>query len=134
MLSGPKDVSKNVNTKQNTANSPTTSQHGQHRNDDLQASPQSHSSELWGASESSEGGNERDKTRSLAHSDDTGDAGGLRDITASPTPPKNRITEYENALANSPRKLSDGPLFEVIRSNRRPDDKTSPIAKLPNGE
>jgi hypothetical protein len=25
-------------------------------------------------------------------------------------------------------------LFEVIKSNRRPDDKSSPIAHLPNGE
>ncbi|KAJ5065210.1 hypothetical protein J3E72DRAFT_235591 [Bipolaris maydis] len=54
--------------------------------------------------------------------------GGAR---PSPTP-RDRITEYENALANSPRKPADGPLFEVVKSNRNPDDKSSPIAKLPN--
>ena len=43
------------------------------------------------------------------------------------------ITEYENALASSPRKHADGPLFEVIKGSTKPGDKSSPIAKLPNG-
>ncbi|KAF2451731.1 hypothetical protein P171DRAFT_376131 [Karstenula rhodostoma CBS 690.94] len=50
---------------------------------------------------------------------------------ASP-PPRNKITEYENALVQSPKKRSHGPVFEVIKSARKPDDKSCPIAKLPN--
>ncbi|KAF2188221.1 hypothetical protein K469DRAFT_567143 [Zopfia rhizophila CBS 207.26] len=46
--------------------------------------------------------------------------------------PRNRIEEYENALAQSEKKRSDGPIFEVIKKNRKPDDKSSPISKLPN--
>ena len=52
---------------------------------------------------------------------------------ASPSP-KDRITEYENALVQTPRKRNQGPAFEVIKSTRKPDDKSCPIAKLPNGE
>jgi hypothetical protein len=52
---------------------------------------------------------------------------------ASP-PPRNRITEYENALAQTPKKRAQGPAFEVIKSARKPDDKSCAIAKLPNGE
>ncbi|KAF1966024.1 hypothetical protein BU23DRAFT_518664 [Bimuria novae-zelandiae CBS 107.79] len=46
--------------------------------------------------------------------------------------PRNRITEYENALVQTPKKRHQGPAFEVIKSTRKPDDKSCPIAKLPN--
>lgn len=59
------------------------------------------------------------------------------DIAArlSPTSPspRDRITEYENALAQTPKKRHQGPVFEVIKSARKPDDKSCPIEKLPNG-
>lgn len=46
---------------------------------------------------------------------------------------RNRITDYENASATStPKKRSEGPAFEVIRKSRKPGDKHSPIADLPN--
>lgn len=50
---------------------------------------------------------------------------------ASPAP-RNRIEEYENALAPTPKKKK-GLLFEVIKKPRKDDDTSSPIAGLPNG-
>jgi hypothetical protein len=47
--------------------------------------------------------------------------------------PGNRIVEYEKSVAQLIRKKSDGPVFEVIKNARRPDDKSSPITSLPNG-
>lgn len=46
---------------------------------------------------------------------------------------RNRITEYENASAASPsRKKTEGPAFAVVKKARKPGDKLSPIADLPN--
>jgi hypothetical protein len=47
--------------------------------------------------------------------------------------PRNRIEEYENALSPAPKKRPEGPLFEVIKKERKGGDKSSPISKLPNG-
>ncbi|KAK0645101.1 hypothetical protein DIS24_g8197 [Lasiodiplodia hormozganensis] len=47
-------------------------------------------------------------------------------------PPRNRIAEYENALSPSPQRKPEGPIFEVIKKNRKAGDKSSPVAKLPN--
>ncbi|KAF2143787.1 uncharacterized protein K452DRAFT_247209 [Aplosporella prunicola CBS 121167] len=47
-------------------------------------------------------------------------------------PPRNRIEEYENALAPSPLKKPELPIFEVVKKSRKPGDKSSAIAKLPN--
>ncbi|KAJ4368184.1 hypothetical protein N0V83_006540 [Neocucurbitaria cava] len=108
--------------------------HGQQRDDDLQASLQPHSGGPQGESEPPTGGNARDATRSdpVSDDDDTSEAVRLKGTTNAISPPRNRIAEYENALASSPPKPSEGRLFEVTKSNRRPDDKSSPIAKLPN--
>lgn len=117
-------------------NTAPTSQHGQHRDDDLQASLHAHSGELRGEPESPTGGNGRDATRADASPND-GDTEAVRlrgSQTSITPPPRNRITDYENALSISPRKSPGGPLFEVIKGNRRPDDKTSAIAKLPSGK
>ncbi|KAF2736175.1 hypothetical protein EJ04DRAFT_490460 [Polyplosphaeria fusca] len=46
--------------------------------------------------------------------------------------PRNRIADYEAAVIQSTRKRSDGPLFEVVKSDRKPNDRSSPIATLPN--
>ena len=62
------------------------------------------------------------------------DADAAARLSPSSPPPRNRITEYENALAQTPKKRNQGPVFEVIKSARKPDDKSCPIAKLPNGE
>jgi hypothetical protein len=131
----PTDVSQRFPSQNATLDAPNTSQHGHRRGDDLQDSPQPHFGEAWGDSELSTGGVARDAT--FVHQVTNGltpmEANGLKN-GARPSPtPRDRITEYENALANSPRKPSEGPLFEVVKSNRSPDDKSSPIAKLPNG-
>ena len=34
-------------------------------------------------------------------------------------PPRNRIAEYENALSPSPQRKPEGPIFEVIKKNRK---------------
>ena len=62
------------------------------------------------------------------------DADSAARLSPSSPPPRNRIVEYENALAQTPRKRNQGPAFEVIKSARKPDDTSCPIAKLPNGE
>ncbi|ORY16724.1 hypothetical protein BCR34DRAFT_475917 [Clohesyomyces aquaticus] len=61
-------------------------------------------------------------------------APGNETARLSPTSPspRNKVAEYENALIESARKRSDGPIFEVIKKNRNPDDKSSPISRLPN--
>jgi hypothetical protein len=128
-------VSQRVPQQHATFDAATTPQHGHHRNDDLQDSLQPHFGGPREEAEFSVGESACDATglhqgtSGFTSVDDNGLKGGVR---PSP-PPRDRITEYENALANSPRKPADGPLFEVVKSVRNPDDKSSPIAKLPNG-
>ncbi|KAH7043170.1 hypothetical protein B0J12DRAFT_701939 [Macrophomina phaseolina] len=47
-------------------------------------------------------------------------------------PPVNRIAEYESALLASPQRKPEGPVFEVVKKNRKAGDRSSPVAKLPN--
>ena len=52
---------------------------------------------------------------------------------STPSPPvANRITEYEQA-STPPVRRREGPGFEVIKKQRSPGDKRSPIQDLPNG-
>jgi hypothetical protein len=138
MQSEPTKASQYAPTPENAPHPPPTSQHGQPRDDDLQDSLQPHPGEQRREPEPPSSGNEieGDATRSSATSSDGNavETFGLRGNEASTPPPRNRISEYENARVKTPKKPSEGPLFEVIKSNRRPDDKSSPIAKLPNGE
>ncbi|KAF2032667.1 hypothetical protein EK21DRAFT_109740 [Setomelanomma holmii] len=130
----PTKASQNIPSQQNTRTASSTSQHGQLRDDDLQDSPQPHSGEMRGEPEPPTRGDEGAASRSTATSDD-GDASGtfrLRGIDGSTSPSRNKISEYENARVKTPRKPAEGPLFEVIKTPRRPDDKSSPISKLPN--
>ncbi|KAF3035220.1 hypothetical protein E8E12_003986 [Didymella heteroderae] len=112
---------------------PTTSQHGQRRDDDPQPPRQPQPCGLRGRSESPSGGDTRDATRSRTPSAN-GDieTEGLKGLRLSTPPPRNRIDEYEKALSRSARKNPEAPLFEVIKTVRKPDDKRSPIAHLPN--
>jgi hypothetical protein len=58
---------------------------------------------------------------------------------STPSPPPStpagyhRITEYEQA-STPPMKRREGPGFEVLKKQRSPGDKRSPIQELPNGE
>ncbi|KAF2268767.1 hypothetical protein CC78DRAFT_509943 [Lojkania enalia] len=74
----------------------------------------------------------RDTIRSAISSERVPDIDESARLSAVPLSPRNRIAEYESALINSSKKRPDGPLFEVIKTNRKSDDKSSPIAKLPN--
>ncbi|KAH5766119.1 hypothetical protein HBI16_151060 [Parastagonospora nodorum] len=136
MQSEPTKASQHAPTPEDAPHPPPTSQHGQPRDDDLQDSLRPHPGEQRGEPEPPSSGNENegDATRSSATSSDGNavETFGLRANEASTPPPRNRISEYENARVKTPKKPSEGPLFEVIKSNRRPDDKSSPIAKLPN--
>lgn len=136
MQSEPLDVTQNPSPHQVASDPAITSQHGQLRDNDLQDSLRPHLGGLRRESQSPTGGNTRDATRSTSTSDDgdSAEVGGLKGLGIATPPPKNRITEYENALSRSARKSPEGPLFEVLKSNRRPDDKSSPIANLPNGK
>lgn len=115
---------------------PPSSQHGHRRDNDLQDSLQPHSSELPGEPEPPFGGDHRDATPPGSATSETGaalDIVGLKGFKVVTPPPRDRISEYENARVKTPKKQSEGPLFEVIKSTRKPDDKSSAIAKLPNG-
>jgi hypothetical protein len=131
----PTNASQNVSHQQAASDTTTTSQHGQLRDDDLQDSLQPHPGELRGEPEPPKSGHARNATRSDEDVNEVNavEADGLKGAASSSPPPRDRITEYENALADSPRKPS-GPLFEIIKSTKKPGDKNSPIAKLPNGE
>lgn len=51
-----------------------------------------------------------------------------------PSPPAgNRIAEYEKS-STPPVKKKEGPAFEIIKKHRSPNDKSSPIQDLPNGQ
>lgn len=132
----PSNATQNIPTQQSNRQTPPTHHHGQHRDDDLQDSLQPHSGELRGEPEPPAGGSgsRRDATRSDATSDEghAAESVGLKGVKVTTPPPRDRISEYENARIKTPRKLAEGPLFEVIKSNRKPDDKNSPIVKLPN--
>jgi hypothetical protein len=127
---------RNIPTQQDTPITSPTPHYGQRRDNDLPDSLQPHSSEPRGEPQPLSSGTERDETRSgLAGDDgDTMEAIGLKCADASTPPPRDRITEYENARVKSPSKPSEGPLFEVVKVHRKPDDKNCPITKLPNGE
>lgn len=121
-----------------TASNPaTTTQHGrQHSNHDPQGSLHSHADKMRGTPEGSPRGSARDAAHLNAHADDGHivETYRLKDTQTVTPPPRDRITEYENALANSARKPTEAPLFEVIKSTRKPEDRSSPVAKLPNGK
>jgi hypothetical protein len=131
----PTNVLQNVSHQQTFPDTATVSQHGQRRSDDLQDSLQPHSGELW--EEPGPPSNRRtcDATRSDEASNgivDAVESDGLKRNASPSLPPRDKITEYENALKTSPRKPADGPLFEIIKSNKKLSDKNSPITKLPN--
>ena len=129
----PLSASHNITHQQIVFASETNSQHGQRCSDDLQDSLQPHPGELWG--EPPVGGPAGYATRpdDANNRVQIGEPDGLKAMASPSPPPRDRITEYENALASSPRKHADGPLFEVIKGSTKPGDKSSPIAKLPNG-
>lgn len=131
----PTNVQQRVLSQETAFTPATTSQHGQHCDDALQASLHPHSGELRGASGPPTGGNVHYAMRPRTDSDhgNTTEADGLKGIGVMTTS-GNRIAEYENASASSARKPTEAPLFEVIKSNRGPEDKSSSIAKLPNGQ
>ncbi|KAI4682469.1 uncharacterized protein J4E88_005359 [Alternaria novae-zelandiae] len=129
----PINASQNVSYQQTSFDTATTSQHGQRRSFDFQVSLQPHSGELRGESGPQPRGFARDATRSEADTAvGTVETDGLKRVASPSPPPRDRITEYENALKSSPRKPADGPLFEIVKSNKKPSDKSSPIANLPN--
>lgn len=129
----PKDI-ENVSTLSIAPEHPQApSQHGQRRDDDQQPPLQLHPGDARGESESPSGGDGRDTTRSeTPGANGDAESEGLKGLRLSTPPPRNRIDEYEKALTKSARKNPEGPLFEVIKTNRKPDDKRSPIAHLPN--
>ncbi|KAF2121159.1 hypothetical protein BDV96DRAFT_563706 [Lophiotrema nucula] len=124
----PTSVSEQVLTQKTTPDTrPTTSQHGLHRDDD----PASHllRNKESGEPEADIGGRDNGtavESGRVAVSDET-----ARLSPTSPSP-RNRIAEYEAALNESTKKKSEGPLFEVVKTPRKPEDQSSPISKLPN--
>lgn len=110
-------------------NSSPSSQHGI-RSNDQPALPLPHNAEREEARFSAFAHDTVSPSRSPERVSDTDEAARLS--PASPSP-RNRIAEYENALNQSAKK-SEGPIFEVIKKSRKPDDKNSPITNLPNGK
>lgn len=105
----------------------TSSQHGHHFNDQS-ASPLSHNGGGRVPQQMLDG-----EDTILSHL--TGrvaiDANGPTRLSQTSPSPRNRIADYENALTQSEGKGIDGPMFEVIKKIRT-DDRSSPIASLPN--
>lgn len=132
----PRNVLDKVSTQRIASATNSSPQHGQHRDDNLQASLLLVPDELQGASEPQPSGDRQVATRADAMKHDGAEVAAteLNRPQSSTPQARNRIAEYENALVTPPRKNSGGPLFEVIKTNRAPDDKSSPVAKLPNGE
>lgn len=110
--------------------SPSSSHHGC-LPDDQQTSPLSHDGERKEPQRTALGELDTDITSPSPGrvAIDPDEAARLSQTSPSP---RNRIAEYENALAQSERKRFDGPIFEVIKKTRKPDDNSSPITKLPN--
>ncbi|KAG9763128.1 hypothetical protein KCU73_g1575, partial [Aureobasidium melanogenum] len=70
----------------------------------------------------------------VSHGPDTSTPGRLSPAHNTFSASRNRIAEYENAssAASPSRKKLEGPAFAVIKKPRKPGDKHSPIADLPN--
>ncbi|KAL1593288.1 hypothetical protein SLS60_010896 [Paraconiothyrium brasiliense] len=123
----PSHASQNTLSSELFPEHPTTSQHGlQDRDRQLSLLPHYNGEP---GEPASPGTAAEHASRESSRDRDSDATTGLK--PASPSP-KNRITDYENALVQTPRKRNQGPAFEVIKSIRKPDDKTCSIAKLPN--
>jgi hypothetical protein len=124
---------------ENSPHSPgPTSQHGVHHRD----------GQIPGSSPSADDAASKTSVSAEQQALDSAIAASLQDTVAStpakdrrlnrhntPSPPAyNRIVEYEQAAVPSARKKDEGPVFEVVKKTRSPNDKRSPIQDLPNGE
>ncbi|KAH7115935.1 hypothetical protein B0J11DRAFT_538770 [Dendryphion nanum] len=122
------NASKNDSLQQPTPdNSFTSSQHGI-RDHDLQASLRSHHEEQRVPRQITR----RDSESPLPSPERVAYTHEAARLSPTSPSPRNRIEEYENALNSSTKKWSDGLVFEVIKKERKPDDKASPISTLPN--
>lgn len=130
MQSDLSNVPNTVSTRELAPDNVQTSQHGLHLDDDppsLLPREQGRGAQQQHDYESSCGSRNSSPRRVAA---DIDDAARLNQGSPSSW---TKIVEYENALVHTPRKKPEGPLFEVIKKKRNPDDKSCPIEKLPNG-
>ncbi|EON60852.1 hypothetical protein W97_00062 [Coniosporium apollinis CBS 100218] len=129
MQSEPHDNPQTASTQETHIDSPSPpSQHGlQH---DYTSPPALPSDGGQGEAESSSGNtNAVPDASQQRRVEDSGETARLNTVT---TPTGKRIEEYEQSVSSSPRRKPDGPLFEVIKNTKKPGDKKSPIASLPN--
>lgn len=129
MQSDLSNVPNTVSTRELAPDNVQTSQHGLHLDDDppsLLPREQGRGAQQQHDYESSCGSRNSSPRRVAA---DIDDAARLNQGSPSSW---TKIVEYENALVHTPRKKPEGPLFEVIKKKRNPDDKSCPIEKLPN--
>ncbi|KAF2494206.1 hypothetical protein BU16DRAFT_583157 [Lophium mytilinum] len=129
MQSGPSNDSQNNFTQEPTQDDQNPSQHGRLPDDDP-ASPLSLDGERR-VPDQPRGEVARDGA-APSHSRDAADPHESARLSQTSPSPGSRIEEYENSAAQLIRKKSDGPVFEVIKKARTPDDKRSPITNLPN--
>ncbi|KAI9693505.1 MAG: hypothetical protein M1820_009193 [Bogoriella megaspora] len=133
MQSEPTSDSQNTSI-ESVAESPNTStQYGLHE-PDYPTPPPSHTRGREGSSLPNSG-SQRSHSEISARSDASSSRSSVGRLSAPKTPSPsrgNRIAEYENAIATPPRNKFEGPAFEVVKSLRKPGDKTSPVAGLPN--
>ena len=133
----PPAVPQNEPTETSTQQTTASTQHGLHDSDaTVSLSPAEHAGAGTTTSTPSE--------QIAADAAFAASVQGERDVPAqesrrlspksTPSPPagRNRITEYEKA-STPPIKKREGPVFEVIKKYRSPNDKSSPIQELPNG-
>ncbi|KAF1950789.1 hypothetical protein CC80DRAFT_597870 [Byssothecium circinans] len=131
------NVFQNVQNQVAPQNNPSTNQHGLPRDNDRLAHPPDYEEERTPGS-GDDGRVHIDVDFSAREGEGSrvrpnGEEDGSTRLSSPRTPsPKNRIEEYEKAVASSARKKTEPPTFEVVRSARKPDDKSCAIAKLPN--
>lgn len=126
MQSDPIHVSRNASSREPTPEtSPTPTQHGI-RDNQL---PPLHPPGVWtgGSQTHSVGQDTSSRSSSLERVRSADDSSRLSPVSP---PPRNRITEYENAGA---RERAESVLFEVVHTKKKNDAKSSPISKMPNG-
>ncbi|KAF1993239.1 hypothetical protein P154DRAFT_82571 [Amniculicola lignicola CBS 123094] len=130
MQSEPSNVSQNtLNQQPSPDNAPPASQHGIRLEDDPPSLLPHHEERREPRSAVIGGDTPPSSSSSPERVSDADEATRLSPTSPSP---RNRIAEYENVSSQPSRSRSEGPFFEVIKSNRKPGDKSSPILTLPN--
>lgn len=134
MQSEPSESSQKASSQEPTPNFPASSyNHGNQPNDHdgLRAGSSQEAATLGGYSGSTDLAS---VTKRDSSSERDAFRGNRKRMSPTITPPRNRISEYENALSKTPKNPISGPSFQVVRKERMsPNDSCAKLTDLPNG-